>query len=81
MFCFKVRLRSYEILNFRKWFMYGLKAQKPLAQGSGRKQHALKGVWGETSVTKTKIHDFRLFQVDSDKLLHLSDGSDNLMHG
>ena len=34
MFCFKVRLRLYKILNFRKWFMYGLKAQKLLAQGS-----------------------------------------------
>ena len=25
------------------WFKYGLKAQKFLAQGNGRKQHALKG--------------------------------------
>ena len=25
------------------WFKYGLKAQKLLAQDSGRKQHALKG--------------------------------------
>ena len=25
------------------WFKYGLKAQKFLAQGKGRKQHALKG--------------------------------------
>ena len=31
------------VLNFRKWFKYGLKAQKLLAQGNGRKQHALKG--------------------------------------
>ena len=30
----KFWLRSYKILNFRKWFMYGLKAQKLLAQGS-----------------------------------------------
>ena len=25
------------------WFKYGLKAQKLLAKGNGRKQHALKG--------------------------------------
>ena len=25
------------------WFKYGLKAQKLLAQGNGRKQHAMKG--------------------------------------
>ncbi len=25
------------------WLKYGLKAQKLLAQGNGRKQHALKG--------------------------------------
>ena len=31
------------LLNFRKWFMYGLKAQKLIAQGIARKQHALKG--------------------------------------
>ena len=30
-------------LKFRKWFKYGLKAQKLLAQGSASKQHALKG--------------------------------------
>ena len=31
-------------LKFRKWFKYGLKAaQKLIAQGNGRKQHALKG--------------------------------------
>ena len=58
--------------------MYGLKAQKLLAQGSGRKQHALKG---RNFSYKDKKYDFRLFQVDSDKLLYLSDGSDNLMHG
>ena len=44
------------------WLKYGLKAQKLLAQGIARKQHALKGqkllaqgVWGKTcesSVTK-----------------------------
>ena len=30
-------------LKFRKWFKYGLKAQKLLAQGIASKQHALKG--------------------------------------
>ena len=30
-------------LKFRMWFKYGLKAQWPLAQGNGHKQHALKG--------------------------------------
>ena len=63
------------------WFKYGLKAQKLLAQGSGRKQHAQKGRVGRNFSYKDKKYDFRLFQVDSDKLLHLSDGSDNLMHG
>ena len=29
------------IQNFRMWFKFGLKAQKLLAQGNGRKQHAL----------------------------------------
>ena len=58
--------------------MYGLKAQKLLAQGSAL---------GIMAIGKAKLqlqrqkYDFRLFQVDSDKLLHLSDGSDNLMHG
>ena len=32
-----------KILKFRMWFKYGLKAQKLLAQGIARKQHALKG--------------------------------------
>ena len=59
--------------------MYGLKAQKLLAQGSGRKQHALERA--KLQLQRQKKYDFRLFQVDSDKLLHLSDGSDNLMHG
>ena len=30
-----------KILKFRMWFKYGLKAQKLLAQGIARKQHAL----------------------------------------
>ena len=35
-------MKSYRY-KFRKWFKYGLKAQKLLAQGNGHKQHALKG--------------------------------------
>ena len=31
------------LLKFRMWFKYGLKAQKLIAQGNGHKQHALKG--------------------------------------
>ena len=31
------------LLKFHMWFMYGLKAQKLLAQSNGYKQHALKG--------------------------------------
>ena len=37
------RLIIYSKLKFRKWFKYGLKAQKLIAQGNGHKQHALKG--------------------------------------
>ena len=32
-----------KILKFRMWFKYELKAQKLIAQGIARKQHALKG--------------------------------------
>ena len=32
-----------QVFKFRKWFKYGLKAQKLLAQGIASKQHALKG--------------------------------------
>ena len=39
----KLRFKVDSLLNFRKWFMYGLKAQKLIAQGIARKQHALKG--------------------------------------
>ena len=39
----KLLFKVDSLLNFRKWFMYGLKAQKLIAQGIARKQHALKG--------------------------------------
>ena len=37
----KLLFKVDSLLNFRKWFMYGLKAQMLLAQGNGYKQHAL----------------------------------------
>ena len=39
----KLLFKVDSLLNFRKWFKYGLKAQKLIAQGIARKQHALKG--------------------------------------
>ena len=39
----KLLFKVDSLLNFCKWFMYGLKAQKLIAQGIARKQHALKG--------------------------------------
>ena len=39
----KLLFKVVSLLNFCKWFMYGLKAQKLIAQGIARKQHALKG--------------------------------------
>ena len=39
----KLLFKVDSLLNFRKWFMYGLKAQKLIAQGIARKQHVLKG--------------------------------------
>ena len=37
------------------WFKYGLKAQKLIAQGNGHKQHALKGVLGNSNRTVRKL--------------------------
>ena len=45
--CIKKKDKQHLVIDFqrkfRKWFMYGLTAQKPLAQSNGYKQHALKG--------------------------------------